>query len=150
MGGTDDPSNLIELTTEEHAEAHRLLWEEHGSIYDKIAWRCLSGQISNEEANIEATKAANTGRKCSEKNKQLFRELFSGENNSRYGTPRSEEEKRRISEGTKKAMVGVECGRKKGCVPWNKGKKIGPQSEESKKKKSETMKERWRHKKGGE
>ena len=133
MGGTDDPSNIIELTTEEHAEAHRLLWEEHGSIYDKIAWRCLSGQISNEEANILATKAANTGRKCSEKNKQLFRELFSGENNSRYGTPRSEEEKRRISEGTKKAMVGVECGRKKGCVPWNKGKKTGPHSEEHKK-----------------
>ena len=23
MGGTDDPSNLIELTIEEHAEAHR-------------------------------------------------------------------------------------------------------------------------------
>ena len=27
MGGTDDPSNLIELTIEEHAEAHRKLFE---------------------------------------------------------------------------------------------------------------------------
>ena len=25
LGGTDDPSNLIKLTIEEHAEAHRIL-----------------------------------------------------------------------------------------------------------------------------
>jgi hypothetical protein len=31
MGGTDDPSNLIELTVEEHAEAHRKLWEQYGT-----------------------------------------------------------------------------------------------------------------------
>ena len=30
MGGTNDPSNLIELTVEEHAEAHKLLWEQYG------------------------------------------------------------------------------------------------------------------------
>ena len=32
MGGTDDPSNLIKLTIEEHAEAHKKLWEKHGNI----------------------------------------------------------------------------------------------------------------------
>lgn len=31
-GGTDDPSNLVELTVEEHAEAHRILWERDGRI----------------------------------------------------------------------------------------------------------------------
>ena len=31
MGGTDDPSNLTQLTIEEHAEAHRILYEEHGN-----------------------------------------------------------------------------------------------------------------------
>jgi hypothetical protein len=49
MGGTDDPSNLIELTIEEHAEAHRLLFEQHGQWEDEIAWKGLSGMISKEE-----------------------------------------------------------------------------------------------------
>ena len=152
MGGTDDPSNLLKVNTALHAFLHRMLWEEHGSEFDKVAWKCLSGQITNEEANIQATKIANTGRKCSEKNKQLFREMFSGENNSRYGVPRSEKEKKAISEGTKKGMAKTtkKLGTPKGTEPWNKGKKIGPQSNECKKKKSETMKEIWKHKKGGE
>lgn len=53
MGGTDDPNNLIELSVEEHAEAHRKLWEEHGRLEDKVAWQTLSGQIGK----IEAWKA---------------------------------------------------------------------------------------------
>ena len=49
MGGTDDESNLVELTIEEHAEAHRLLYEQHGHWQDKLAWKGLSGQIGQEE-----------------------------------------------------------------------------------------------------
>lgn len=49
-GGTNDPSNLIELTIEEHAEAHRLLFEEHHQWEDEIAWKTLSGQMTNYEA----------------------------------------------------------------------------------------------------
>lgn len=49
MGGSDDPSNLIELTVEEHAEAHRKLHELHGHLYDKLAWLGLSGMIGKEE-----------------------------------------------------------------------------------------------------
>ena len=30
MGGSDDPSNLIELTREEHALAHKILYEQYG------------------------------------------------------------------------------------------------------------------------
>lgn len=63
MGGTDDPSNLVELTVEEHAEAHRKLYEEHGNWQDRIAWLSLSGQIGKEEAIQEARGAANRGRK---------------------------------------------------------------------------------------
>ena len=63
LGGTDDPSNLIELTVEEHAEAHRLLYEQHGNWQDKIAWQALSGQIGKDEALQEARGAANRGRK---------------------------------------------------------------------------------------
>lgn len=54
MGGTDDPSNLIELTVEEHADAHRVLFETHGHEYDRIAWLALSGQMSMSEASLLA------------------------------------------------------------------------------------------------
>jgi len=50
MGGTDDLENLIELTVEEHAEAHRKLFEQHGCWQDEIAWKALSGQITMNEA----------------------------------------------------------------------------------------------------
>jgi len=48
-GGTNHPSNLIELTIEEHAEAHRILYEEYGRNEDKWAWLGLSGQIGKDE-----------------------------------------------------------------------------------------------------
>jgi hypothetical protein len=43
MGGTDEPSNLVELTIEEHAEAHKILYETYGKIEDKVAWMSLAG-----------------------------------------------------------------------------------------------------------
>lgn len=49
MGGSDDPSNIVELTLEEHAEAHKKLYEEYGLWQDRIAWLGLSGQIGKEE-----------------------------------------------------------------------------------------------------
>ena len=58
-GGSNDSSNLIELTVEEHAEAHRLLWEQHGRWQDKIAWKTLSGQISIQEAKDYMMKYEN-------------------------------------------------------------------------------------------
>ena len=65
MGGTDDPSNLVELTVEEHAEAHRLLYEQHGNWQDKIAWQALSGRIGQEEILRMKQGMANKGRKRS-------------------------------------------------------------------------------------
>lgn len=64
-GGTDNPENLVRLTVAEHAEAHRLLFEEHGRWQDEIAWKTLSGQISGNEARILAVKRALTGKKQS-------------------------------------------------------------------------------------
>lgn len=51
-GGSDDPSNLIRLTVPEHAEAHRLLYEQYGRIGDKIAWKLLSGKTDDMEADF--------------------------------------------------------------------------------------------------
>lgn len=50
MGGSDDPSNLIECSIEEHANFHKELWEKHGQEWDRIAWLSLSGQINVSEA----------------------------------------------------------------------------------------------------
>jgi hypothetical protein len=116
MDGTDDKSNLLKCNIACHAFLHKCLYEEQGNEYDRIAWLCLSGQITNAEANIMATKIANTGKTPWNKGKTGVQP------STRKGKPRSEEEKRRIAEGTKKAMVGVKCGRKKGSIPWNKGK----------------------------
>ena len=49
MGGTDEPENLIELTVEEHAEAHRKLFAEYGHWQDYVAWQGLAGLITKEE-----------------------------------------------------------------------------------------------------
>ena len=61
MGGSDDPSNLIELTIEEHAEAHRILFEKYGKVEDLWAWKGLSGQIGKDEILREICK--NNGNK---------------------------------------------------------------------------------------
>lgn len=49
MGGSDEPSNIVELTIEEHAEAHRMLFERYGKLQDKIAWLMLSGKTDEGE-----------------------------------------------------------------------------------------------------
>jgi hypothetical protein len=61
MGGTDDPSNLIRLTIEEHAAAHRKLYEEHGMIQDKLAWKGLSGMIEKQELIRILMSSSNSG-----------------------------------------------------------------------------------------
>lgn len=58
-GGSDDSSNLVLLTVEEHAEEHRKLWENHGRWQDKIAWKTLSGQITIQEAHEQMMKYDN-------------------------------------------------------------------------------------------
>lgn len=52
MGGTDDPSNLVSLTPAEHAEAHRLLYEQHRHWQDYVAWQGLAKL----DANFDAAK----------------------------------------------------------------------------------------------
>lgn len=133
-GGTDDPSNLIKLTVEEHAEAHRKLWEEHGRWQDKIAWQMLSGQIGKEEIRLVALREAGVERrgrnKLSDERKaqisqQMTGRIFTEEwkkkiSDSKKGKPvpckhttkHSEESKRKMSESLR------------GRVPWNKGLKL--------------------------
>jgi hypothetical protein len=74
MGGTDDPENLIELTIEEHAEAHRILYEQHGRWQDYYAWKGLSGQIGREEIirQIHINNGKNMGKYVYENKLGIF------------------------------------------------------------------------------
>lgn len=56
MGGSDDPSNLIELSVEEHAQAHKELYEKYNLMEDKMAWMGLSGQATKKELVLAGRK----------------------------------------------------------------------------------------------
>ena len=98
-GGTDDPSNIIELTIEEHALAHKKLFFIYGRWQDEVAWLCLSGQIGKEEAKIRAIKKAHTGKLKSEEHKRKLSEAGKGKK-------LSEETKRKLSEARKGVKRG--------------------------------------------
>lgn len=109
MGGTDDESNLKRgLTIEEHAEEHRLLWEEHGHWQDYIAWKCLSGQITVAEAIKQAQRNANLG------------------NTHCKGRVVPKEQREKISKKLKNRKFSPDTLQKMsnakiGLSPWNKG-----------------------------
>ena len=63
MGGTDDPSNLVELTVRQHALAHKKLYKKYGKWQDKIAYQMLSGQLTNYQAQQMKRRLANLGNK---------------------------------------------------------------------------------------
>jgi hypothetical protein len=44
MGGSDDSSNIIELTREEHAQEHLKLYQQYGKKQDLGAYYLLTGQ----------------------------------------------------------------------------------------------------------
>ena len=58
MGGLYEPDNVELLTISEHAEAHRLLFENFGCREDWLAWQLLSGVLSVKDrwAEIEVLR----------------------------------------------------------------------------------------------
>jgi hypothetical protein len=108
-GGSDDPSNLIELTIADHAEAHRLLYEQYNRWQDRVAWLSLSGIMKDEERIYEILKNSNPGGyKHTEDVKQRLSAMRKGEQNPMYGKPAP-------NKGKKRPGIG---GRKKGTV-WS-------------------------------
>lgn len=107
MGGSDEPSNLVLLTVEEHAEAHRVLWEQYGRKEDELAWKGLAGIIGKEELLHELfvmagkksrppkNHKANLGRKWSDDYKKKMSECCKG-------IAKTEEHKEKISKGNSK------------------------------------------------
>ena len=101
MGGTDDPPNLVELTVEEHAEAHRLLWEKYGKWQDEIAWKALTGRIGKEEIIREKQKKSKLGTKLSEESRKKISISKIGKKMKK----RSEEHSEKISNLKSKTWV---------------------------------------------
>lgn len=65
MGGTDDPENLVELSVEEHATAHKHLYELHGKKEDLCAYYMLSGNMEQ----FRSIYGSLGGKSCQEKRK---------------------------------------------------------------------------------
>src|ERR1017187_8714054 len=82
MGGSDDPSNLIELTVSDHAEAHRVLFEQYGRWEDELAWKGLAGIIGNEE--VHALASAKWNRENNTGKKRPNHSEFMKDNNPKY------------------------------------------------------------------
>ena len=81
MGGTDDPSNLVELPIEEHAEAHRKLYEKYGKWEDKLAYESLLKLKPRHEITKEIqrqTGLMSRGRKLSEQARKNISEGMKG------------------------------------------------------------------------
>ena len=57
MGGPNHSSNIVVLSVEEHAEAHKKLYEEHGKWQDKFAGEMLSGQIKSDDVRREISRS---------------------------------------------------------------------------------------------
>ena len=84
MGGSDHPDNLIELSIEEHAQAHKKLYEEQGYWQDKLAWQGLSKIIGHEEVIAEACRRGRLGKPTTIETKKKLSEAGKGEKNSNW------------------------------------------------------------------
>lgn len=140
MGGTDDPDNIIKLTVEEHALAHKKLYEQYGKIEDKLAWQGLAGIVGKEEIIYTLMSVNNTG-----ENNPMFGKSAIKENNLKWYT--NGEENVYLPSGTqpdgykngrsnlKRRPASAETKEKisnslKGNIPPNRIKVLSPNGEE--------------------
>lgn len=70
MGGTDEPENLVTVTVTQHAMFHFCNFQLWGNVEDYVAYRGLSGQIS--EAEFLAEKFKIFGILGAQKSKELW------------------------------------------------------------------------------
>jgi len=146
MGGSDDPSNLIELTIEKHAAAHKKLWEEHGRWQDELAYKGLCKLLSQDEISLQVSIKANQNRKFTEEHRNNISNALKGHKLS-YETrlkisktrkmrnikpkqyKRTSEIRQKMSESSKnRAKIICSCGKTvdvsnhgrwhKNCLPW--------------------------------
>ena len=118
MGGTDEENNIEYITVAEHADRHRILFEQYGHKWDYLAWKGRTGHIGREEINHIKWKEAgrkgglrsaelgvHLGRKRSAETKQKMSDNhanMAGDKNPMYGKKHSAETRKKISEAAKR------------------------------------------------
>ena len=67
-GGTNDPSNLVEISLTQHAMFHYCEWKLHGKRADYVAWKRLVGNLKDEELVHQKLIMGGeiSGKKCKE------------------------------------------------------------------------------------
>tara|TARA_Y100000034_G_C6910355_1_gene424452 strand:+ start:21106 stop:21675 length:570 start_codon:yes stop_codon:yes gene_type:complete len=118
-GGSDDPSNIIELTIADHAEAHRKLFEKYGRWQDKIASDMLSGQITSDTARRRAARYYMKNRVVSDETRKKIGDAQRGKKRG----PRPEHIRKKIGD-TQRGIPRKPCTekRKKQVSEFHKGK----------------------------
>lgn len=133
LGGTNDKSNLVLLTSREHFICHHLLWKT--DIHNKsllLAFtnmRCANSKYKREfrlsSRQYEIVRIAFS---------KAQKELKTGSGNPCFGKVYTLEEREKISkrnkgriftEEWKKKISDVKKGKKTGQIVWNKGLKTG-------------------------
>jgi hypothetical protein len=99
-GGTDDPSNIVTLTVEEHAKAHKILYYKYGRQQDKVAWLGLAKIISKEEIINLSKRVPKRVPRTEEHKRNNVKSRRAGKGYGDYSTPES---RAKIS----KALSGV-------------------------------------------
>ncbi len=136
----DFPENIRELTVEEHAKAHKDLYETYGRWQDKVAWLAISGRIGKEEIIRMTVSESHKGKKYTEETKRKMSESLKGNRNAK-GFKHTEEAKRKIGEASKVRETGKTRSEesKRKMSESHKGKKL---TEEHKRKIGEKSKGR--------
>ena len=73
-GGTNSPSNLVEVTITQHAMFHYCEWKLHEKRADYVAWKRLVGNLTNEE--LIQQKLIMGGERGGRKTKELGLGIF--------------------------------------------------------------------------
>ena len=149
LGGSDEFSNKIRLTAQEHYKAHKLLALENPDNEKLIyAWWCFSNgwsTSSQERYEITAEEYAEAKEKYSEmlikknsgENSWFYGKDMSGENNPHYGKKHSPETRQLLSELARGRTVSEETKEKisttlkaQNRTAWNKGIKLNEEQKE--------------------
>ena len=154
-GGSNDPDNFVYLTIEEHAKAHKKLYEEYGRWEDRLAYEGLSCQIGKDEIweGIYKNRKTWLGRKHTEETKKKISE--NKKRAERLGLTKAHNEEWRknqseklmghtVSEEQRKKVSASLKGKSKSEEHKNKTREYAKnRSEEHKRKLSEAQKLRW-------